>query len=213
MYHFFTSLGCILPAPFVANLYIAWFPLLPPWSSFLRASEMLSPWLVLGPQGVHSLYFKNGLLWWPEKWVMKPQWLHCPGGHSGFFSLRRYPVFPCWRQFLQTVWPPFDSVITKPQLQAKDKLRPPFLWGTISHPKAYEKSWLQRVSTGFSLKPVLFFLPYHKCFSAWMPISFSFSLHSPYPRSPKHSHQITLYVHVVTIFFSWQAQHRQKVIN
>ena len=26
-----------LPAPFVANLYIAWLPLLPPWNGFLRA--------------------------------------------------------------------------------------------------------------------------------------------------------------------------------
>ena len=34
-----------LPAPFVANSYIAWLPLLPPWSSFLRATEMLSPCL------------------------------------------------------------------------------------------------------------------------------------------------------------------------
>ena len=29
--------------PFVANLYIGWLPLLPPWSTFLRATEMLSP--------------------------------------------------------------------------------------------------------------------------------------------------------------------------
>ena len=34
-----------LPAPFVANWYIAQFPLLPPWSSFLRATEKtLTPW-------------------------------------------------------------------------------------------------------------------------------------------------------------------------
>ena len=39
------SLTFRLPAPFVANLYIAWLPLLPPWSSFLRKAEMLSPGL------------------------------------------------------------------------------------------------------------------------------------------------------------------------
>ena len=33
------------PASFVADLYIAWLPLLPPWSSFLRATEILSPGL------------------------------------------------------------------------------------------------------------------------------------------------------------------------
>ena len=32
-----------LPAPFVANLCIAWLPLLFPWSSFLRPTEMLPP--------------------------------------------------------------------------------------------------------------------------------------------------------------------------
>ena len=32
-----------LPAPFFASLYVAWLHLLPPWSSFLRATEMLSP--------------------------------------------------------------------------------------------------------------------------------------------------------------------------
>ena len=37
------SLMFRLPALFVANLYVAWLPLLPPWSSFLRATEMLSP--------------------------------------------------------------------------------------------------------------------------------------------------------------------------
>ena len=31
-----------LSAPFVTNLFVAWLPLLPPWSSFLRATEMLS---------------------------------------------------------------------------------------------------------------------------------------------------------------------------
>ena len=39
------SLMSRLPAPFVANLYIAWLPLQPPWSTFLRATEILSPWL------------------------------------------------------------------------------------------------------------------------------------------------------------------------
>ena len=34
-----------LPAPFAANLYMAWLPLPLPWSSFLRATEMLSPGL------------------------------------------------------------------------------------------------------------------------------------------------------------------------
>ena len=32
-----------LLAPFVANLYIAWLPLPPPWSSFLSATEKLAP--------------------------------------------------------------------------------------------------------------------------------------------------------------------------
>ena len=45
-----------LPAPFVANLSIAWLPLLPLWSSFLRATEMLSPGLVvLNIQFSHSV--------------------------------------------------------------------------------------------------------------------------------------------------------------
>lgn len=32
-----------LPVLFVAKLYIAWLPLPPPWNSFLRATEILSP--------------------------------------------------------------------------------------------------------------------------------------------------------------------------
>ena len=43
-----------LPAPFVANSSIAWLPLLPLWSGFLRATEMLSPGL-----GVLNIQFSS----------------------------------------------------------------------------------------------------------------------------------------------------------
>ena len=46
-----------LPASFVANLYIAWLPLLPPWSSFPRVTEMQSPRLTFPPNKI-ILYFQ-----------------------------------------------------------------------------------------------------------------------------------------------------------
>ena len=56
-------------------------------------------------------------------------WRH--SGHivlvASCFSLRQCPVFPCWCQFLKTtcLWDPSDYMITRPQLQVEDKLRPP----------------------------------------------------------------------------------------
>ena len=46
-----------LPASFVANLCIAWLPLLPPWSSFPRVTEMRSPRLTFPPNKI-ILYFQ-----------------------------------------------------------------------------------------------------------------------------------------------------------
>ena len=79
------------------------------------------------------------------------------------FSLKWYPDFPCWCQFLRTMWPPdHETPLTTWSQDPSCGLKinkGPLPSGHNFPSIGYKKGWLWRKSTGFSLKPVTCFLP------------------------------------------------------
>ena len=125
-----------------------------------------------------SVSVHKGLIQHCKKWPIIAIWqtrdevtgTTLPWWHPAF-SLRRYPDFPCWCQFLKTMWPPDRKTPLcdhKTPAAAPDKLRPsPF--GAQFPINGVKEGLAVNGEHWFLSKASHFLSSYNKSLSAWMP--------------------------------------------